>query len=235
MNDFLKAHVLAPLVAFLTLAFTFEYFQWDLPIGDFIYEMEGGNGNKFPLEHNFFTEAVMHTGGKYFSMLIGVIFIILLIKCFTEKKYYSLRVPVIFVTLATVLPLVTISLLKSWTHVDCPWDLSRYGGDNPYIPIFEPHPGTFEVNRGFPASHSASGFMWISLYFFFMAVNPKYRHKGLAFGLILGVLYGIGQQLRGAHFLSHDIWSLAICWFFSVLLYYLFLSKRVSYASEQTT
>jgi membrane-associated PAP2 superfamily phosphatase len=28
----------------------------------------------------------------------------------------------------------------------------------------------------------------------------------------LGLLFGFSQQLRGAHFLSHDLWTLAICW-----------------------
>ena len=41
-------------------------------------------------------------------------------------------------------------------------------------------------------------------------------------GLGLGLLFGIGQQLRGAHFLSHDLWSLAICWTVSLVIFRLF-------------
>lgn len=29
---------------------------------------------------------------------------------------------------------------------------------------------------------------------------------------MLGLTFGITQQLRGAHFLSHDLWSAALCW-----------------------
>ena len=35
---------------------------------------------------------------------------------------------------------------------------------------------------------------------------------GLVTGLSAGLLFGISQQLRGAHFVSHDIWTLGICW-----------------------
>jgi membrane-associated PAP2 superfamily phosphatase len=28
----------------------------------------------------------------------------------------------------------------------------------------------------------------------------------------IGLLFGIAQQVRGAHMLSHDLFTLAICW-----------------------
>ena len=39
-----------------------------------------------------------------------------------------------------------------------------------------------------------------------------WRWLGLVTGLSAGLLFGISQQLRGAHFVSHDIWTLGICW-----------------------
>jgi len=38
-------------------------------------------------------------------------------------------------------------------------------------------------------------------------------------------VFGIGQELRGAHFLSHDLWSLAIAWTSASLLYYGFFLR----------
>jgi membrane-associated PAP2 superfamily phosphatase len=32
-------------------------------------------------------------------------------------------------------------------------------------------------------------------------------------------VFGIGQQLRGAHFLSHDVATALICWLLSLGLY----------------
>jgi len=34
----------------------------------------------------------------------------------------------------------------------------------------------------------------------------------LPFGLLAGTVFGLAQQLRGAHFISHDVASLAVCW-----------------------
>jgi len=48
---------------------------------------------------------------------------------------------------------------------------------------------------------------------------------GLVFGLLLGVVFGMAQELRGAHFLSHDLWSLAVAWTCASLLYYGFFLR----------
>jgi membrane-associated PAP2 superfamily phosphatase len=40
-------------------------------------------------------------------------------------------------------------------------------------------------------------------------------------GLVAGGVFGAAQQLRGAHFLSHDLWTLATCWTVSLLLFLL--------------
>ena len=52
----------------------------------------------------------------------------------------------------------------------------------------------------------------MALYFFFLRVAPRWRHAGLGIGLLAGTVFGLAQQLRGAHFLSHDVASMAVCW-----------------------
>ena len=64
----------------------------------------------------------------------------------------------------------------------------------------------------FPAGHASAGYAWMALYFFFLATRPQWRWLGLAVGIVLGLLFGVVQQLRGAHFLSHDLWTAVICW-----------------------
>ena len=55
--------------------------------------------------------------------------------------------------------------------------------------------------------------------------NPRYAKFGLLFGIGLGAIFGFAQELRGAHFLSHDLWSLAIAWTSASLLYYSFFLR----------
>jgi len=40
-------------------------------------------------------------------------------------------------------------------------------------------------------------------------------------------LFGASQQVRGAHFFSHDLFSLAVCWFSSAVLFVLFFRKQL--------
>lgn len=48
--------------------------------------------------------------------------------------------------------------------------------------------------------------------------DQLYRMEGHHWLLQNGV-FGAAQQLRGAHFLSHDLWTLATCWTVSLLLF----------------
>ncbi|MCY1448479.1 hypothetical protein D9M71_651480 [compost metagenome] len=51
-----------------------------------------------------------------------------------------------------------------------------------------------------------------------LQIRPQWRWPALAAALAVGAAFGIAQQLRGAHFLSHDLWSLAISWAVAALL-----------------
>jgi membrane-associated PAP2 superfamily phosphatase len=41
----------------------------------------------------------------------------------------------------------------------------------------------------------------------------------LTIALAVGVAFSIGQEARGAHFLSHDLTAAALVWFVQLLLY----------------
>ena len=91
------------------------------------------------------------------------------------------------------------------------------GGLRDYVGLFATRPHGMPRGVCFPAGHSSAGFAWVSLYFFALPVRPAWRWRGLAVGLVAGCVFGAAQQLRGAHFLSHDLWTLATCWTVSLL------------------
>lgn len=117
---------------------------------------------------------------------------------------------------------LVVNLLKSVTHRDCPWDLVRYGGLKPYIGFFEQYPDAVDFGQCFPAGHASAGYCWFGLYFFIKHSFYPYKNFGLAFPITLGLIFGLDQQLRGAHFLSHDLWTAFICWAIAVLLFWVF-------------
>ena len=130
-----------------------------------------------------------------------------------------LRRPLASLLVAVMLSTLLVAWVKSWTNMDCPWDLVRYGGDRRLIDLFALRPLGLRRGACIPAGHASAGNAWMALYFFFASVAPRWRWAGLAVGVGLGLLFGFTQQLRGAHFLSHDIWTAALCWATALLLY----------------
>lgn len=86
-----------------------------------------------------------------------------------------------------------------------------FGGNEPYIHILQPRPSYLPYSQCFPAGHASVGYAWVALYYFLRHSRPHYRYAGLAAGLIGGAILGFTQQLRGAHFMSHDLTTLFIC------------------------
>ncbi|MGW8423847.1 hypothetical protein ACWGXF_24280, partial [Comamonas sp. HJ-2] len=83
------------------------------------------------------------------------------------------------------------------------------------------------------AEGGRSGYAWVGLYFFFKMIIPKYRWLGLLCGIMVGLTFGISQQLRGAHFISHDIVTILICWLIATLLFIFFSIKKYTVKNEK--
>jgi membrane-associated PAP2 superfamily phosphatase len=106
-----------------------------------------------------------------------------------------------------------ISGLKATTHVFCPSELTRYGGDIPYTRIFsrsaETHPPA-RRGRCFPAGHASGGFALLSLAG--LSRSRRGQRLGIGIGLVAGGGMGAYQILKGAHFLSHTLITAWLMW-----------------------
>ncbi|MCP5470792.1 MAG: phosphatase PAP2 family protein [Sinobacteraceae bacterium] len=138
------------------------------------------------------------------------------------------RRPAAFAFLALVLSTGIVGGLKAVTNVDCPWDLAGFGGNRPYIGLFADRPDVLPHAQCFPGAHAASGFALLFGYFLFRNSSRRRARWALAAGLLTGFTFSLGQQARGAHFLSHDLTSAAIVWYVQLLLYRLMLAPRVA-------
>src|SRR3546814_7721096 len=97
--------------------------------------------------------------------------------------------------------------ISDWSSDVCSSDLTRS-----YHDLLVALPPQAPVGRCFPAGHASAGYAWVALFFFFGGTRPQWRWKGLVAGLCAGLVFGVSQQLRGAHFASHDAWTLMVCW-----------------------
>lgn len=224
-----NAKALLPLVpawaSFVLLMLFFQNFHIDFAIADRLFHWEGGD---WALKHHIVTEAILHDGGRVLSEAFAALAILGFAVSLMGSPLRAWRRALGYLVAALAVSTLSVAILKQWVSMDCPWDLARYGGDMPFIGLFEKRPDGLPDTACFPAGHASAGYAWLALYFFFKATLPRWRWLGLAIGLSVGLTFGFAQQLRGAHFLSHGLWTLMICWTSSALLAHVLLPATAS-------
>jgi membrane-associated PAP2 superfamily phosphatase len=177
----------------------------------------------FPLKNDSFLDNVMHKGLRNLMIVISLTMLGLWIfglKIWSSVsknlndihwlKVYHRQYLWIFV--AMVISTSAISVLKHLSIHSCPWDIMAYGGKEPWIPLFGNLPTGAKSGHCFPGGHASGGFALIAIYFGFRDSLPKLAKAGLIFGMVFGFAMGWGQMMRGAHFMSHNLWTAWIVW-----------------------
>ncbi len=184
----------------------------------------------FPLKNNGFLENVMHKGLRNLMIVVSLMmlaFWIFGLKLWdfvlnTQngshwfKRYHR---QFLWIFMAMVISTSVISVLKRLSMHSCPWDLLAYGGTQPWIPLFGNLPAGAEMGHCFPGGHASGGFALIAIYFGFRDSLPKLAKAGLILGLLFGFAMGLGQMMRGAHFMSHNLWTAWIVWMILLVQY----------------
>ena len=218
-DDFWNTHAWMPLALVLPLFFFIEWLDLDRVVAHaFFYNaaadqwLGAGTGG-------WWARGLIHDGGRWLARSIAATALALWLASFVSAGARQWRRTAGFVFLAMVTSIIVVGLLKTVTNVDCPWDLAGFGGDRPYVALFADRPDSLPRAQCFPGAHSSSGFALVCFYFVFRDRSRRAaRWALLAAGLVWAV-FSLGQQARGAHFLSHDLASLAIVWYVQLLLY----------------
>lgn len=214
-SGFARGHLWLPLIAALLAGSVLGHGvdQW---LADRLFALEG---HQWLLREAWITSTLMHKGGKWLSAVATLMVLMLCLYQWGHGKDRRLRWALLYLVLAIALGTGAVSLLKSLTHMDCPWDLVRYGGERPFVGLLQARPAALPAAACFPAGQASAGYAWVSLYFSALLWRPAWRWRGLAIGLLAGIALGFAQQLRGAHFMSHDVATLSVCWLLSLGLY----------------
>lgn len=167
----------------------------------------------------WWAKELIHGIGGSVMRGLGALLLLLWASTFIASSLRRWRRPAGFLILCIILGTGTVGMLKQTTNVACPRSLAEFGGSRPYVSLFAARPASLSRARCFPGGHSSSGFALFALYFLCLARSPRLARIALALALAVGGLFAFGQQARGAHFLSHDIWSAAIVWFSCLAVY----------------
>lgn len=165
----------------------------------------------FPLRDQPFWAVIMHTGLKYLSLSIWFVLLLGWISLRRRPSRRPLRQAMGFTLIVMLLAALTVSFLRAISPHSCPWDLSLFGGTAEYFRFFDPVPPNSGPGRCAPSGHASAGFAWLTGYIALRGVDCRAARMALAFTLILGMLAGVTQIVRGAHFLSHVLLTAWIC------------------------
>lgn len=218
----------------LVLLFALCYgLELDFVLANFWYQLQHQH---WSLQHFWLTEQLLHRAVRLCNqaVILGLLLHFLVRLCWPRRRsaasgdWHGNRQQAhgrLLLTLA--FSLAGVALFKQLLPMDCPWDLQAFGGPYSFTGLFSRWPADRASNACFPAGHASIGFAWLGLYFFCLQLYPQLARPALIGSALLGFSLGLVQQLRGAHFISHDIASAAWCWSMACLCAYWPLRRNI--------
>jgi membrane-associated PAP2 superfamily phosphatase len=206
----LRRAAFALLASALLLVALSQYTNIDLALADRSFD---ATLRQFPWRKRWIADDFMHLWVKLPLVVLGSLLVL------TAVCEGLFRWPRLAVTgrwrlrtsaaLALLVPLV-IGLLKHASASPCPWAVDRYGGHSIHLRLLDALPAGFQPGACLPAGHASSALWLAGLCVWWLPQRPRRAAAVFAGGLGAGFALGWVQQLRGAHFLSHTLWSMWI-------------------------
>jgi membrane-associated PAP2 superfamily phosphatase len=190
----------------------FELTSWDLAVQDQFFDFQTGS---WLVDRAWAVpRAIFYSGIKNVIILGGLALIVLLAGPEKWRNWFGFsrrRLAVAVLTLACVPCLMAVG--KETTNVFCPWDLSRYGGEVPYVKVLESFPDDEKPQKrgkGFPAGHASGGFALVGV--LWLRNSRRWKRGWMIASVGIGWVMGTYQILKGAHFLSHTLVTMFAAW-----------------------
>lgn len=199
-------------LAVITAGMALLLLAWDASGLDLPMAHWFGGPQGFSLQENWLLTTVLHDGARRLAWCLALLLCVgVWIPISGLKKLPFNRRLQFAVT--TLLAVTLVSSLKVISATSCPYALSQFGGVAHYtshwVTLFQRDGGS---GGCFPAGHASSGFAFLGGYFVFRNTDPVQAKRWLIGALVAGLVFGIAQQMRGAHFMSHTMWSAWVCW-----------------------
>lgn len=207
-RPFVLSHVLLPALLLVLATAALMFGGGDMWLAQEAYALQGGS---WLLRHDPLADAVLHRGGRLLSLVAWLGLLVWLLVSAGTPSGQRWRRRVLYLLVSVLCSVALVTGLKRGLVVDCAWSVEGLGGTRAHLSLLAPRPAGYAPDHCFPAAHASLGYAWLALYFAGFG-SRRGRWLGLAIGLGAGLLFGVFQQLRGAHFASHDLWAAAICW-----------------------
>src|SRR5574341_187958 len=194
-----------------TFVFALALVAWDASGADLWLTSRFGTAAGFAWRSSWWTESLIHEGGRWLAAAMLVMLVVNVVAPwrFAARLTRAQRAGWLAVTIACLL---LIPLIKRYSLTSCPWDLQWYGGSAHWVSHWALGVADSGPGHCFPSGHASSAFAFICGFFALRERHPRAARWWLAMVSVLGLIYGAGQLMRGAHFASHTAWTAWICW-----------------------
>ncbi len=166
---------------------------------------------RFPWQHNRWLDLINH---RLLKDVIIAGAVLLLLRGIQLRDGRRILVALLF----SMGPLV-VGILKAHSAHSCPWDLAMFGGKAATFALLDAVPANSGPGQCFPGGHASSGFALMALFFLWWPEHPRRALLALFIAMVVGVLMGYGQVMRGAHFFSHNLWAGWWVWLSQMLIF----------------
>ena len=203
-----KRTVLIMVAAAAAIAWIGQFTDIDMQLARAMYDQ---NIAAFPMRHAWLADSFSHVYVKGLLVLLGSA--VCLVAAFdTARPRATLgghhrRCLRLVALSALLVPLVT-GMLKRASSSHCPWDLAGFGGTEAYVRLFDAAIRGAPGGHCMPGGHASGGLWLIALAAFWLPHQPRRAGGVFCAALAFGFWLGWMQQLRGAHFLTHTLWSM---------------------------
>jgi membrane-associated PAP2 superfamily phosphatase len=210
------------------------FLAWDLTGWDMALEHTWGNLDGFALRDNWWMSTVMHQGARNLGWLFFLALLIGIWKPWGAFKGLA-KADRVGVLISVVCALLSVSLIKGFSQTSCPWDLQAFGGTAPYVSHWNLWLRDGGGGHCFPAGHASTGFAFMAVYFGLRQAGAAGARPYLFIAMTAGIVLGLSQQMRGAHFMSHTLWTAWLCWTVGGISHHLFQALRSKNKEQQLT
>ena len=199
---------------------------WDAGQLDLSLNRWFGTEAGFPWKDRWLTAGLLHEGGRRLATVMVLALLAGIWWPLGPARRLS-RGDRVWWLATTLACMAVIPLLKQGSLTSCPWDLQEFGGPARWVSHWAWGVGDGGSGRCFPSGHASAAFAFLAGWFALRGPAPMAARIWLAGVWVLGALYGGAQIARGAHYLSHVLWTAWICWSLSALSHHFWQAWKV--------
>ncbi|MDZ7615406.1 MAG: phosphatase PAP2 family protein [Patescibacteria group bacterium] len=222
--------LVAPCMLVLLATLFFRMTEADLLITGLFHDQAAC---RFPLaQHPLFL--AIYDWGPVPAWLLGIGSLVVLAAAAMRQVPQTRARGALFLLAFLVLgPIVLVNVAyKGYWGRPRPDQTTHFGGCQAFLHVLEK--GPTEQYQSFPSGHAAAGFCLLAPAFLLYRRHPRAAGACMAFGLLAGLIVGLGRVVQGRHFASDIVWAAAVVYFTCCALDYLILARAPTLSGRST-